>query len=355
MRISREIEARYHDSQQKGLWSVLATVVKTAGSTYRKVGAKMFIDEDGALTGMIGGGCYDQAIATIAAAVNNSKTPLIHKFDTIDDDPLFGYNTGCHGTTWVLFQPCTPELAQILDISKRTASEALGIIYRESENTVTSDACRKNLSEIIEIFPEVKAQSIEHHTASLQRKKSLTQQASEQTEILWEYLPTPLNLVIVGCGTDAVPVYQLARDMGWNTTLIDHREHFAKQKPLIDARVLIGKAQNIIGDINIDERTVVVLMSHNYEIDKETLKFLVTSDACYIGLLGARNRCERIVGEISREGTKFDKNFEDKFFAPVGLDLYSDSPETIALSIVSEISYVIYGGSKNSKRIKLRE
>ena len=84
----------------------------------------------------------------------------------------------------------------------------------------------------------------------------------------------------------------------------------------------------------IDDYTAVILMSHDYKTDKNNLPLVLA--APYIGLLGPRVRAERIFDELREEGVVISAEFEERIFAPVGLDIGAITPEEIALSMVAE-------------------
>ena len=90
-----------------------------------------------------------------------------------------------------------------------------------------------------------------------------------------------------------------------------------------------------------DENSVGVIMTHNYNRDREILRLLLESKACYVGALGPRRRTEKLLEELNAEGVNFSSEQLKKLFAPVGLDIGANTPEAIALSIIAEIQSVL--------------
>jgi xanthine/CO dehydrogenase XdhC/CoxF family maturation factor len=82
-------------------------------------------------------------------------------------------------------------------------------------------------------------------------------------------------------------------------------------------------------------------MSHNYEHDKNILRFLLNSDARYIGALGPKRRTENILREWRDAAENFSDEQLSRLYAPIGLDIGADTPESIALSIIAEIKSVL--------------
>ena len=94
----------------------------------------------------------------------------------------------------------------------------------------------------------------------------------------------------------------------------------------------------------VDERTFVVVMTHNFLRDKEYLRSLLASPAAYIGMLGPAARTERLLMELARRGRRGHRRSDRaRIHGPAGLDLGSEGPEEIAQSILAEIVAVRRG------------
>src|SRR5271163_4217287 len=88
---------------------VLATVVATAGSTYRKPGARMLLMGDGSFIGLLSGGCLESDLQIHARHVLESGAARAFEYDTRGpDDAVFGVGAGCEGTMRVLLEPAGP-------------------------------------------------------------------------------------------------------------------------------------------------------------------------------------------------------------------------------------------------------
>src|ERR1700677_4500161 len=89
---------------------VLATVVATAGSTYRKAGARMLIMADGSYLGLLSGGCMEADLAAHAREVIEAGVPRAIEYDMRGpDDVLFGLGAGCEGAMRILLEPAGRE------------------------------------------------------------------------------------------------------------------------------------------------------------------------------------------------------------------------------------------------------
>lgn len=120
----------------------------------------------------------------------------------------------------------------------------------------------------------------------------------------------------------------------------------------------------MVSRVSLNERTTVVIMTHNFLHDWELLKTLLPSPVQYIGLLGPRQRTEellRVLPETSLTAGMAPTGEQlTRLHAPVGLDIGAETPEEIALSIIAEIKGFIsgrFGGSlrKRNKRIHMED
>jgi len=92
--------------RQDGKRAVLATVVRTSGSTYRKEGAKLLITESGDMFGSISAGCLEADVREIAAQVLQENQPRLVKYDnTAAEEIVWGLGLGCNGVVEVFVEP----------------------------------------------------------------------------------------------------------------------------------------------------------------------------------------------------------------------------------------------------------
>ncbi len=121
--------------------------------------------------------------------------------------------------------------------------------------------------------------------------------------------------------------------------VIDHRAAWANSERFINAdKIIVSHTEDLDAHLFEDENSVAVIMTHNYDRDREILRCLLGSSVKYVGALGPKKRTERLLAEIS--GSFCDKQLA-KLYAPVGLDIGAETPEEIALAIVAEIQGVL--------------
>jgi xanthine/CO dehydrogenase XdhC/CoxF family maturation factor len=156
-------------------------------------------------------------------------------------------------------------------------------------------------------------------------------------EVFLEHIAPPVPLVVFGAGHDAVPLIRLATELGWRVTLVDHRPAVAARAQFSAAdEIIITRPESAAQAVVLDERTAVVLMTHNYEHDRQLLKFVLPSPTRYVGLLGPRSRADKLLQDLARAGVEPTHEQLERLHAPIGLDIGAETPEEIALSIIAE-------------------
>jgi xanthine/CO dehydrogenase XdhC/CoxF family maturation factor len=162
-------------------------------------------------------------------------------------------------------------------------------------------------------------------------------------EVAYEVVSPAIALVICGGGPDVQPIARIAADLGWNVTVVDHRQvtdsHTTRYP---GARVIeCADADKLAECITLTKHTAGVVMSHNLSRDTAYVESFLKGGVAYIGVLGPRARTERMLADLAARGGGEIPN-GDKIFAPVGMDLGSEGPDAIALAIIAEISAVMH-------------
>ena len=295
---------------------VLATVVATAGSTYRKAGARMLIGRSGVLAGVVGGGCFDADLVERADACLAMGSPQTHMYDMRSpDEAIWGLGLGCEGAATVLFQPlATPDDDWLLTLLEDIIVTG-GWLSTDIE--MDDSDCAGSTVKLVDSPDKTGVRSIAGRKTFVER-----------------VIPAP-RLEICGAGVDAVPVARFARALSWNVTVVDHRPDYLQAHRFPDAVPLVPKAQWQAKTID-----AAVIMSHHLPSDADYLRSLVATDTPYIGLLGPSARRERLLAECSvADGDR------SRVRGPAGLDLGGELPEEVALSILAEINAVHFGGN----------
>ena len=342
----------YQQAVTEGKKTALATVVHVEGSSYRRPGARMLITEDAEITGSISGGCLEGDAFRKALHVILSNKAMLVTYDTADeDDAKFGMGLGCQGVIQVLIEPLQGErgTAIIELLQKATASRqyaSLVTFFSMSDKKAPQYGSCYLLTEKNETIGSLSVLSkdvIEEEARQViaQRKSSFKKYEIGQQEIIvfTELIQPPVSLVVVGAGNDVIPVVKMAEMLGWQSTVLDGRPMYASRErfPMPSCQVFHSKADQILERVQIDARTVFVLMSHNYNYDLAVLKVLLNHPTTYIGVLGPHKKMKMMMDELAENGIELTDNQKEAIHGPVGLHIGAETAEEIAVSIIAEI------------------
>lgn len=342
----------YQQAVAAGKKTALATVVHVEGSSYRRPGARMLISEDATITGSISGGCLEGDAFRKALHVILSDKAMLVTYDTADeDDAKFGMGLGCQGVIQVLIEPLQGERgAAIIELlQKATASRqyaSLVTFFSMSDKKAPqygSVYLRSEKSESFGVLPLVSKDMIDAEARIVieQRRSSFKKYVIDQQEIIvfTELIQPPVSLVVVGAGNDVIPVVKMAEMLGWQSTVLDGRPMYASRErfPMPTCQVFHSKAEQILDRVQIDNRTVFVLMSHNYNYDLAVLKVLLQHPLTYIGVLGPHKKMKMMMDDLVANGIHLTDAQKETIHGPVGLHIGAETAEEIAVSIIAEI------------------
>jgi xanthine dehydrogenase accessory factor len=145
--------------------------------------------------------------------------------------------------------------------------------------------------------------------------------------------------VICGAGHDAVPLVEFGARLGWQVEVVDDRRAMLHGRRFPHAARLVHSQPGVAADaVDPDERTYVVVMSHNFLRDAAYLRSFLASPAPYLGMLGPSTRLERLLDSLAAEGVPRPSDDDlARLHGPAGLDVGADGPEEIAWAIVAEV------------------
>lgn len=304
MREIAQILARARELRARGERAVLATIVAVEGSAYRREGARMLIEPDGGLTGVLSGGCLESDLATRAAQVQASGEAALATYDLrAPDEYLWGLGLGCGGKVTLLLEPLPGDTR---------ADSPLAPFAQVEEQRTPREVVTRFAGEVV----------------------------------LRERITPAVRLVLAGAGRDALPLARLAGELGWQTIVLDARPTATAAARFTGLARFTGVAPRQLADaVAIDPWTAAVVLTHNYLDDLAWLAALLPTPAPYIGLLGPAARRDRLLADLAAQGLVLDEAMRARLHGPAGLDLGGRATEQVALSIIAEIQAVMSGAS----------
>lgn len=335
---------------------VLATVIRVIGSSYGGVGTRMVVNVDGSTVGLVSGGCLESDLCAHAVEAHVSGRARVVTYDTrADDDAVWGLGLGCNGLIEVLLQPLSPDQA--------TASAELltAALFADAPSVIATVTHAAESSRT----PAVGAQALfmpagirsvgdwgdgsalsaarVFRSAALAAGRRGHFEEIGSVHVSFETVAPAIRLVICGSGPDAVPVARLARDLGWDVSVVDHRPAAGAQAARFPGTrpVECRDAGALRDAVELTRRTAAVVMSHNFARDTDYVQALLSAGVAYVGVLGPRARTERMLAELATRGES-PRDDGDALFGPVGLDVGGEGPEAIALAIIAEVSAVLH-------------
>jgi len=367
MKEIREIIKAYDAAVHAGKKSALAAVVHLNGSSYRRPGARMMVTDVGELTGAISGGCLEgDALRRAMMVLSQQQSKLVTYDSSDEDDAIIGMQLGCAGIIQVLFEPINPNdhnnPIQLLRkaVALRQKSVLVTLFSLEDKKNEQPGTCllmeeNGNISGTIPYSELQDAIMGNVHHAMQQQTSSFNNYVGKNVSVtaFIEFLQPAISLVVIGAGNDAIPMMQIADTIGWDVRVVDGRSTHAKPERFACAcQVLVSKPEKVLEQIPIDQQTVFVMMTHNYNYDLAMLKALLQCKVTYIGILGPKKKLDRMLDELRDDGIELTQEQLNTIYGPVGLEIGAETAEEIALSIIAEIKAVLSGKLGGSLRNK---
>ncbi len=319
----------FEQRRQRGESLVLATIVHTEGSTYRKPGAQMLIASDGQMAGLLSGGCAESDLIERARQVLENNVAQIADYDTRgSDDVIWGIGLGCEGAMRILLTRLSPDngyqpFAFIRDCLYEHRNGSYGLTVGTNNKVLPLGGVWTNDSATLP--PALQAALRSEHPVTI---------AHDDAQLFIAPIALPPRVLILGAGADAQPVVEMAGLLGWQVTIADHRPAYAKAERFMRARrVLLSSPTELPNKITLNDFDAAVVMSHHLPTDQAYLAMLAHGTIRYVGLLGPQARRMRLLNELGDDAARLTT----RLAGPVGLDIGAQSAEAIALAIVAEI------------------
>ncbi|GAA2100468.1 XdhC family protein [Actinomadura alba] len=337
----------------------LATVVNTFRSAPRPPGAAMAVSSDGEVVGSVSGGCVEGAVYDLARSVIESGEPVVQRYGVSDDD-AFAVGLTCGGILDILVEPVDPstfpEFAEVARAIRRGSAVAVATVTAGpgaigARRVVWPDRASGSLAPGRSYAGRLDAAADDDVRGML--AQGLTGQRhygpkgerrlDELAVFVHSFAPPP-RLLVFGAIDFAAAVARVGKFLGYHVTVCDARPVFATAKRFPEAdEVVVKWPHRFLADVDVDERTVICVLTHDPKFDVPLLELALRTPAGYIGAMGSRRTHEDRLDRLREAGLTEDELA--RLRSPIGLDLGARTPEETAVSIAAELIQLRWGGS----------
>ena len=334
----------------------LATLFDVEGSSYRQPGARLLVDADGRiLAGAISGGCLEGDVAARAADVCNAGRAIALRYDLRADlETIWGFGSACDGIAHILLEPLGDGqwLADAAAIRSAREGGALLTIVGAGTTLGTIALLRGNAvsgewtmvgrdASAFDRLRALRVADVAQRTATAECERYDAAVSAERYFV--EPLMAAVSLFVVGAGRGAEACARIATTLGWEVTVVDHRQAMLDALVVPEGvRLVCARADEGASFVTRDARTAIALLTHIYDVDQAWLTALLPLPVGYLGVLGSRQRAARLIEALAPIIDTWSPTTR-ALHAPIGLDLGGETPESIALAAVAEIEAVMHG------------
>lgn len=321
---------RWHASGRR---AVTATVVAVRKSAPRPPGAKMAVADDGAIEGMVSGGCVEGAVVAAAEEVLAGGAPQLLHFGIADEQ------------AWEVGLPCGGEISVWVDLVEGEAVARFASLAREGGRgamvTRTDTGEKLTVEDDGTRTGSLGDHALEDRAAGLAAERMWDEHSAladaDGVELFVDQTAPPPRLLIFGAVDLSRALCRLARELGWTPYVLDPRGRFAVPERFPEAESVVAKwPRDALAEVGgIDRSTAICVLTHDPKLDDAALAIALRSEAGYVGAMGSRRmqatRRARLV-ELGLTDAELER-----LAAPIGLDLGALTVPETALSVMAEV------------------
>ena len=343
---------------------VVATVVRTSGSTPQKPGAKLLVRADGSGVGTLGGGCVEGDIWFAASELLKRGGPAEMREYELNEDLAAEDGLVCGGTMYFLLDPVrrprenapdtdfNEEVIEAYDGGAPVAVASLMKVPEGSGLTVGSRLLvRENSSTAGSLGDrELDARAIDEARKLMAMGKNDYIVADSGAEFFIEAYTTPPTLVLAGGGHVSKAISGIAKTLGFRIFIIDDRKEFSNADRFPEAeQTVVSDYGSAFEKLPIGTNSFIVIATRGHRFDASATAAAMRTPASYVGLLGSRRKTILIYEELFAQG--FTMEQVQGVRSPIGLSISARTPEEIALSIMAEIVAFRLGGDGGTLKL----
>tara|TARA_Y100000590_G_C15681628_1_gene1000059 strand:+ start:164 stop:1300 length:1137 start_codon:yes stop_codon:yes gene_type:complete len=341
---------------------VLATVVRTKGSTPQKPGAKLLVRNDGSGVGTLGGGCVEGDIWFAAKELMKRKGTTQFRSYELNEDIAAQDGLVCGGTMYFLIDPVyTPEgyLPYVQEIENAYAggqSVAVATLIKPLGDSDTALGTKLLIRQDGTTDGSLGLSSLDDEAISKAKSVMLHGmnefvKSKDGTEYFIEGYTTPPQLILCGAGHVSKAISNQAKSLGFRIFVSDDREEFANAKRFPEADiVLTGKPEVVLEKFPVNANSFIIIATRGHRFDNVALSAAANTSALYVGLLGSKRKTILIYEDLLKNGISPERVKEIR--SPIGLDINARTPEEIAISILAEVLMFRLGGTGSPMKLE---
>jgi xanthine dehydrogenase accessory factor len=326
----------------------LATLITRVGSAPRAVGAKYLIRADGSSVGSIGGGCVEAEVWQKAQKVMENGEGEILQFELTSEQLAEG-GLVCGGNIGIFLEPLREDFLNIYQEAARIRQKG-GSAILATLISVDGDFPKGEGSKILIKTSGEKVGSL---LGGLELEKRILSEGgvllkemkpkvlvlsaeNRKMEILLEPVFSEPTAYVFGGGHVSEQLAPLAKRVHFKVVVIDDREMFANRErfPEVD-EVIVSEFEKCFDQLNMDDSSYIVIVTRGHLYDGFVLEQAVKTNARYIGMIGSKKKIKTLYQNLMKKG--ISKEALKRVHAPIGLDINSETPEEIAVSIIAEL------------------
>ncbi|MDA0770890.1 MAG: XdhC family protein [Chloroflexi bacterium] len=343
---------------------VVATVIRTKGSTPQKPGSKLLVRKDGTGVGTLGGGCVEGDIWFAASELMKKGGASEYREYELNEELAAEDGLICGGTMYFLIDPVyKPE--EYLDFAKEIDQAYQGgdpvalasLINPGDGNGAKIGAklfMRGDGSTVGTLGTlELDQSAMSKGTELMVHGKNEYVITGSGSEYFIEAYTTPPKLVLCGGGHVSNAIAPLAQKLGFLVYVTDDRAEFANPDRFPDAEMTLVKTpEEAMSELPINPNTFIIVATRGHRYDNVALAAAAKTSAKYVGLLGSRRKIIMIYEDLMRMG--ISKERIEELRAPIGLDIHARTPDEIAISVIAEMLMFRLGGTGSPMKLEQR-
>ncbi|MBP2637628.1 MAG: xanthine dehydrogenase [Firmicutes bacterium] len=320
---------------------VLATIFHSSGSAPRSAGAKMIVRKDSSIIGTVGGGKLEAETIELAKQVHISRQSLIQPFDLKGSDAA-GLGMICGGQGEILLEYLDADnqsnilIYQALIDTMDKARKAWLMTELSSQTRAGGKRQQCLVKQDGSIIGNFQGDPAFIEKMSLGPAKiSIHADAREVRSFIVEPIRTTGVVYLFGAGHVSQQIAKLTEMVGFVTVVLDDRPAFANKERFPQADILVVDNFNCMTSLAITPDSYIVIVTRGHLHDNIVLEQALTTQAGYIGMIGSKKKRDLLFKSLQEKG--ISPAALQRVYSPIGIDIYAETPEEIAVSIVAEL------------------